>query len=106
MKPEKKTIVEHLDCDISRLYGSLDEAIAYLQEVKQKHPTVCLYENWTGYEDMEMVFEYIREETQEEYESRVEYEQERERIRILEAQKEEERQKRKAQYLALKREFG
>ena len=102
---KKKTVTQVIDCDTSRLYGSLDGAIAYLQEVKQKYPKACLTEHWTGYEDMEMVFEYQREETDKEYGRRVQKEKEMGGIRILQEQQEAERQERLKQYLSLKKEF-
>ena len=63
-----------VDCDTNRLYGSLDKAIEYLQEVKEKHPTAELDEHWYGYEDMLMRFVYFSPETDEEYSHRLEVE--------------------------------
>jgi hypothetical protein len=103
---KKKTITELINCDTSRLYGSLDDAIAYLQEVKQKYQKAYLAEHWTGYADMKMVFEYQREETDKEYGMRVQKEKEMREIRILQEKKEAERQERLEQYLSLKKEFG
>tara|TARA_R110000851_G_scaffold102964_2_gene219724 strand:- start:818 stop:1201 length:384 start_codon:yes stop_codon:yes gene_type:complete len=53
-------------CDTDQLYGTLDQAIAYLNEVKAAHPnhTLQLSEEWTGYEDMHMEFSACIMETQ------------------------------------------
>lgn len=58
---------EVVECDTERLYGSIPEAIKYLQEVHRQHPNATLEEHWTGYEDMEMRFLYYRPETDTEY---------------------------------------
>lgn len=74
---EKRKIVEaEVDCDTNRLYGKIDDAIAYLIEVRDKHRgiDIGLDEHWTGYEDMTMRFVYHREENDQEYASRMQSE--------------------------------
>ncbi len=74
---EKRKIVEaEVDCDTGRLYGTIDEAIAYLIEVRDKHRgiDIGLDEHWTGYEDMMMRFTYTREENDDEYARRMQRE--------------------------------
>jgi hypothetical protein len=60
------SIQSSIHCDTDRLYGTLDQAIAYLNEVKAAHPdhTLQLSEEWTGYEDMHMEFTTFIWETQ------------------------------------------
>jgi hypothetical protein len=85
----KQTVNVQLDTDKDRLYGNLDEAIKYLQEVKEQYENARLHEHWTGYEDMEMVFEYTRYETDAEYANRLEREEnERQSVYALRAKKE------------------
>jgi hypothetical protein len=73
IKNERKLVEVEVDCETNRLYGSLDGAIAYLQEIKEqyKDTNIVLDENWTGYEDMQMRFVYTRLENDEEYEARI-----------------------------------
>lgn len=66
----KISVTRRIDADTGRLYGTLDDAITYLQEVKEAHQNASLSENWTGYEDMEMVFEWEGIETDQEFDSR------------------------------------
>ena len=64
-----------VDCDTNRLYGNIQDAIKYLQEVAKNYPGIVLDEHWTGYEDMEMRFVYYREENDDEYNLRMKYEE-------------------------------
>lgn len=68
---KKRLVTRSVDADHSRLYGSLDDAILYLQEIKEKHPDAMLEENWWGYEDMTMRFAWAELETDEEFEKRL-----------------------------------
>ena len=68
--PPKEILIRE-DADTDRLYGSLDNAIKYLGEVRKKLPTANLEEHWHGYEDMTMVFSYVRVETSQEYNQRM-----------------------------------
>lgn len=89
-KSERRTVEVAIDCDTSRLYGPLADAIAYLQEVLAAHPEAAglsLDEHWTGYEDMEMRFVYARPETDEEYERRLQLEREEAQHRAAEARR-------------------
>lgn len=107
MKQNGKKIVEqYLTCDTDRLYGSLSEAIKYLQEVYKEHPEATLYENWTGYEDMSMVFSFSRLETDEEYALRIEREEMVRKNREKEKAREEQRKKDLAELTRLKRKLG
>ena len=85
---EKKTLTKLMPCNTDRLYGSLDDAVKYLKEIKEKQPNAQLHENWTGYEDMEMTFIYSRLETDEEF---------AESVKVGKEKKAEE-QRRAAQY--------
>ena len=74
----KRVIVEEIiDCDTTRLYSSLPEAIAYLQEVYKQYPEATLSENWTSYENMNMIFSFERPETDEEHQHRLRLEDEK-----------------------------
>lgn len=73
-KEEQKILVEErVDVDTKRLYGSLDDAILYMTEIRDQYRGVdiTLDEHWTGYEDMEMTFVYQREETDTEFACRL-----------------------------------
>jgi hypothetical protein len=65
-----------------------------------------LAERWTGYETMEMVFEYTRAETDAEYARRQRWIVEDRRRAAEQAAAEKARAGRRAQYEALRREFG
>ena len=66
-------ILENVATDTSRLYGTLDDAISYLEELKEEYGSNChgLEENWIGYEDMTMSVVIEREESDWEYERRI-----------------------------------
>lgn len=101
-------VIETVDVDTTRLYGFLDEAIAYLKEVNEKYAgtDISLVENWTGYEDMEMVFTYTREETAQERNRRKALEREQEEARARDRAQCAEREKKLAAYNKLKKELG
>lgn len=105
-KDDRKKVKVTVDCDTSLLYGDLKGAIAYLTEMCIKYPTATLAEEWSGYKDMSMVFEYWRDETDEEMNARHAEAKRQEELarkqRIEEAAKAERYKK----YEALKREFG
>jgi hypothetical protein len=67
MVPQRATVEREAECDTDRLYGPLDNAIAYLREVYEQHPQATLDEHWTGYEDMEMRFAWNELQSDEEY---------------------------------------
>jgi hypothetical protein len=105
-KDKRREVLETLDCDTERLYGTLDQAIAYLKEVRETHPQATLEEHWTGYQDMEMRFSWSRPETDEEMQHRVEQERAQERFKAEQRKKETAREERRKQYLKLQQEFG
>jgi hypothetical protein len=74
---QKKLVEAEIPLDTEKLYASLPEAIAYLQQIAAQHsdkPDLHIDEHWTGYEDMELRFAYNRLETDEEFKSRLEIE--------------------------------
>lgn len=87
-----------IDVDTSRLFSDLDTAAAYLKEVKSKHPDkqLTLDEQWCGYEQNGFVFTYFEEETDEEYNFRVE------QLRMVEANKAKEQARAKEREKDLK----
>jgi len=99
-------IEERIDCDTSRLYNSLDDAIKYLQHIKSIYPTASLDEHWTGYEDMEMTFVFYRDETDDEMLARLEKIKRDEERAAEEREKAALREQRYKQYASLKKEFG
>lgn len=103
---ERRKVEEVVDCNHDRLYGSLDEAIKYLQEVREKYPQAQLEEYWYGYEDMCLRFTYLRDETDKEFEQR----KEMQRIYEENVKREKEREKLKKEKLkqieALKKELA
>jgi len=105
-KDDRKKVKVTVDCDTNLLYGDLKGAIAYLTEMCIKYPTATLHEEWSGYEDMSLVFEYWRDETDAEMKAR-HIEAERQAKRAQEQRKEEElKAKRRKEYDRLKKEFG
>lgn len=104
MKPVR--IEERIDADTDRLYGPLDQAIAYLCEIKARHPEAMLDEHWEGYEDMTMTFVWDRAETSEETEYRLAREKELAARETQRAQDEAARNERRKQWEKLSREFG
>ena len=72
MRKKIKEIIFEADQD--RLYGRIDIAIEYLKEIKEiyKWIDIRLSEDRVWYEDMVMSFRYTREETDEEYNERIE----------------------------------
>lgn len=101
-------IVETFAADTSRLYGSLDEAIAYLKEVNERYAgtDISLEECWYGYDNMEMVFTYTREETAQERARRKALEREQEEARARDRAQRAEREEKLAAYNKLKKELG
>ena len=101
-------IVETFAADTSRLYGSLDEAIAYLKEVNERYAgtDISLEECWDGYDDMEMVFKYTREENAQEKAYRKRLEREQEEARARDQAQRAEREEKLAMYNKLKKELG
>jgi hypothetical protein len=92
---ERRTVEVEVDCDTQRLYGSIDEAIAYMNEIRDQYrgTNIGLDEKWTGYEDMHMRFAYTREENDAEYARRMEV-LERDIARKAEERRKEEERKR------------
>lgn len=92
-----------------RFYGTLDETIAYLKEVKRMHGDkegIGIEEHWTGYEDMEMVISYWRDETDDEMSQRLSDER-AQKARAKAKQKEDEQRKRDmADYERLRSKLG
>ena len=103
-KNPKRQVERRISAD--RIYGSLDAAIKFLQEVKEKHPSATVSEHWTGYEDMELVVSWREEETDEEYRNRLDLEERQRRSAQKEEDQRREREKRQEKYEELKREFG
>jgi hypothetical protein len=80
---KRLTIQRERDCDIERLYGPLDTAIAYLEEIKTQQPDARLDEHWFDYESMELRWVWYSEETDEELEARLERMKQEERTKNL-----------------------
>lgn len=103
---KKISVTRRITADTNRLYGTLDDAIAYLQEVKATHPNASLSEYWYGYEDMAMVFEWEDIETDQEFDRR------QSTLKMIEEVEREKREEedRKREYEkkleALKKEYG
>lgn len=106
--PSKKRVGVSVDCDTSRLYGPIKDAIKYLQEVAAAHPgiDIQLNEEWTGYEDMHLEFQYSREETDEEFAQRLEDERAQSEREAREAARAAERREKERQFEQLRRELG
>jgi len=104
--PRIQNIERVIECDTKRLYGPLFMAIAYLHEIQQLEPTATLEEEWSGYEDMELRFVYHNAETDEEYQTRLDYIELARKNRERDTQKAASRQTKLAQFNKLKRELG
>lgn len=106
--PEKKRIAVEVDCDTERLYGPIPGAIKYLQEIANQFPgiDITLYENWTGYEDMSMIFLYSRLETDEEFNVRLEQEAYAAKLAAEKNQRDAVRREKEKQFEQLRRELG
>lgn len=103
----RQTIEEKIDADTGRLYGPIDGAIQYLKDMKAKYGSgVSLDEHWSGYEDMDMVFVFTREETDAEMNRRIGIEKERERMAAEEAKRVKARKADMAELERLKRKLG
>ncbi len=76
-------------CDKTRLYDNLDTAIAYLQEVKNKHPDARLGEDWyDGYSFQGLEVLYYRDETEDEKLTREKVENEKAQLELNEYNRE------------------
>ena len=64
---KRAKVAREIPCDTDILYGPLDKAIKYLEDIKRDHPYARLNENWTGYEEMYMRFVWTSFQTNEEY---------------------------------------
>lgn len=105
-KAKRQYVTEHIVADTVRLYGPIPDAIAYLREVHAKHPHAELTEHWSGYEDMEMQFQWVRDETDDEMAKRLADEAEKREREAQQVKEAIERAERRSQYEKLKREFG
>jgi hypothetical protein len=106
--PERKQIEVRIDVDHERLYGPIDGAIQYLQEMRDQHQGtgISLDEHWTGYEDMYMTLVYWRDETDEEFQGRLELEEMRRRLDEEEKRRAKERAKDVEEFQRLKAKLG
>jgi hypothetical protein len=109
-RKERVSVLMRVDADTDRLYHrDINVTIAYMEEMRDRFAEfggVSLDMHVTGYETWEMVFEYHRAETDEEYEWRQESIADRKRIAAEEAAREKARQGRLKQWESLNREFG
>ncbi len=104
---EKRLWVEMaFDADTERLYGDLTDMLAYVTEIRSRYPNARLAEHWTGYETMEMVFVYSRQETDAEYEERMRSEEEMRESAERERAREKAHAAKVAEYQRLRRELG
>lgn len=105
-RPEHKRVRVELDTD--KLYGNLDDAIKYLQDIRKMDNQLQIVEDWTGYEDMELVFEKIVIETQEEFYARITpaYNAYCDRFRHQEAVTKKAEDTERALYKKLKEKYG
>jgi hypothetical protein len=105
---QKQNVEVREDVDTERLYGNIDGAIKYLEEIRDKFKgtNITLDEHWTGYENMEMNFLWTRLETDEELASRLEQEERRRQYAQQEAAREKARQRDLTEYYRLKRMYG
>ena len=85
---KKLILTEEIDLDYDSLFNTdIDSIINYLEKIKSLYPSreLNIEEKWSGYEDNYFVVTYEREETDSEYECRIQKEkeaEERERKRM------------------------
>lgn len=70
----RQTLIRRENVDTDRLYGSLPEAIKYLQEIEAQGVAKSLEEYWEGHENMYMAFCWEELENDVEYASRIDKE--------------------------------
>ncbi len=105
-KEERLEISGYEPVDTTKLYGPLNEAIAYLQEQLEKNKdktSFRLGEDQVGEEETELVFFYTRPETDTEMQRRLSFQK-----RLFDKQRESKaraKELRRQQYLQLKGEF-
>lgn len=105
-KPPRIRVTQVVECDTTRLYGPMSLAIAYLEEVYSEYPDAQLDEHWYGYESMEMRFTFLRDETDAEYQARLDQIALVEKNRKRKAREDQTRKQKLTQYNKLKRELG
>lgn len=107
-KEERKQIIERIEVDKNRLYGSIDDAIKYLTEMRTQYlgTDIGLEEHWTGYEDMDMVLCYTRDENDLEMSSRLATEAWEKKRAKEEERMRKDREKDLADYQRLKSRLG
>jgi hypothetical protein len=105
---ERKKVDVRIDVDRDRLYGGIDDAIKYLQEIKEQYrgTNIGLDEHWTGYEDMDMTLLYSRDETDEEFSRRLEMEERERQYALAQRKREDERKKDFRELERLKSKLG
>lgn len=114
-KNKKKYVEETVNIDTDLLYGDIDGAIAYLKKLSHEYKAkgfakISLQEHWFGYEDMEIILNCQRKETDREHSIRLNAEKE-EKNRLEEERKkkqerEEERAKDFEEFTRLKKMFS
>ena len=105
----KKILERVIPLDTERLYGPLPDAIKYLQEIRAEHmdkPDLSIDEHWPGYEDVELRFLYHSEETDEEYQARLQQEEYARKQAERDANEKAAKAERRKKWEALNREFG
>lgn len=84
---ERLKLSREIDLDSDQLFGKIEDIIKNLQRIKGEHPDKDLeiMEKWSGYEDNYFVLQYWSEETDDEYNYRLQSERDQsEELRELE----------------------
>jgi hypothetical protein len=70
----RKQVEVKVDCDFDRMTGSIDDAIRYLEEIRDQYgdKDVRFNVESQGYDGFDMEFFYMREEDDDSYEFRME----------------------------------
>lgn len=105
---ERQRVTIIVECDTERLYASVSEAALYLDTVAKQYAStdISLAEHWSGYEDMNMQFEYSREETDAEVANRREIEALQARDAVEALKRAAVRKEKEKQFEKLRRELG
>jgi hypothetical protein len=105
---KKDILTRQIVLEQDRLFNDIDKVIQYLNELKNKYKgkNLSITDVWTGYEDVHYVAEYQEEETDDEYNERVEYNEMIQKEREAERKREASIKKKKAQIEKLQKEIS
>lgn len=104
---DRELVQRHFSLNCEKLFGPIDDAIRYLQEVRDAHPDKSLevYEEALGYDGSEYGFTYQRPENREEFTERKHKHEREQRAAKEKADKEQAAMNYENEMAALKRKY-